>query len=443
MKNSYSKYPVIKSIILVLTLIVFVSCNDETCDYDVPCVENAPEGFMVTTKASMTSSNIVGTIFETTNNSFAPLGANWNDTGLGTGQVQNIQPNFWDVTRIGQVFGIAIKGSDKIFLSATDVYNLDSPWFPSTFGTAGRSGIYITDINTPNTTNNFVGTLVSSNANTVGTAFIPNSGTGSGNSIGNIAYDKVNDQLFATNLEDGRIYRIDATTGNVKSIFDPFTIDTGLPGIAAIGEQIWGIGVFTSNGKTTVYFARSNTNKEIWSIDLNANGEFTANEIGITKLFDDSSSSSKLEIANIPGTQAKITDIAFSCKGKMLIAERGAAHSSQMFEYVKPSTTWVTGNSFYVGGFSGQNAAGGVDYGSREKSGAFISDDIVWASGNYMQTSTSSLVYGVQGMSSSGNSATVSNNSNTDIYIDLDNSTNEKGGLGDVEIFDSNCPCNN
>lgn len=442
MKNLYIKYPILKSIILVLTLIVFVSCNDETCEYDQACLENAPEGFMVITKMA-NFSNSVGTIFETTNNSAAPLGGDWNNPGLGAGQVQNIQPNLWDVTRIGQVFGIAIKGNNKIFLSATDVYHLDSPFYPSTFGTAGRSGIYITDINTPNTTSDFVGTLVSSNANTVGTAFIPNSGVGNGNSIGNIAYDKANDQLFATNLEDGRIYRIDAITGIVKSIFDPFVIDNGIAGIAPIGEQLWGVGVYTSNGITTVYFARTSTNKEIWSIDLNASGEFVANEIGATKLFDDTSSSSNLEIGNLPGTQAKITDIAFSCNGRMLIAERGAYHDSRVYEYVKPTTTWVAGNDFYVGRTHGKNSAGGVDYGSREKAGSFINNDIVWASGNWMQTASSSLVYGVQGMSGSGNSATIPNNYQTDIYIDYDNFSNEKGGLGDVEIFDSNCPCNN
>jgi hypothetical protein len=102
------------------------------------------------------------------------------------------------------------------------------------------------------------------------------------------------------------------------------------------------------------------------------------------------------------------------------------------------------GNNFYTGSHSkGNNSAGGVDYGDREISGSFNKDDIVWATANYM-TFNGFTMYGVQGIASTGNSPILPNNGKTDIFIDYDHiyNTDVKGGLGDVEIFDSSCPCN-
>lgn len=435
------KYKIIIKISGVLLALFITSCSKDSCAYVTECVENEPEGYMVATMANYITPD-VAVIYKTTYNSVAPIGNDWNDPALGVNQVAKINPAMWNVTDIGQIFGIAINKTGGIYLSATDIYTYDAGSVSAFGASGGRSGIYFTDINTPAVTTTLVSTLVANTGNTVGTNTIPNNG-GLGNSIGNIAYDKKNSQLFATNLEDGRIYRIDATTGIVKSIFDPFALDVAANGIAPVNERLWGIGILTSNGITSVYFARTEANlNSIWYIDLDASGEFIANEIGTSKLFDDSLSSAKVAIPKI-GVQNKITDIEFSCSGRMLMAERGNPHDAKVYEYVKVGTSWIIGNDFNVGQFHGKNAAGGVDYGARESGGSFATDDIVWASENWAKPFNGSyLVYGVEGMSSSGN--TVSSSESNDLFIDRNaGGTNNKGGIGDVDIFDSSCPCNN
>lgn len=440
MKNSKIIF-VINSLLL---LVLFASCSKESCAYVTECVQNKPEGFMVCTNANDGNGN-VAVIHETTFNSNAPIGGDWNDPSLGTGQVVSSNPTNWKSNIIGNVFGIALDKSFNIYLSATDVYNYDS--FATTiFGaTGGRCGIYKTNVNSLGTTTTLVSTFTGNAWNYALTNQLPNSGFDTGNSIGNIAYDKANNQLFATNLEDGRIYRLDPTTGNVKSVFDPFSLDIPSNGMVAVGERIWGIGVLTQNGITEVYFARTQAGfNSIWSIQLNASGEFIATPQPLqANVFNDTAPSSKNVIQKI-GNQNKITDIEFSCTGKMMLAERGADHNSSIFEFEKIGTTWTVTVPFYAGDAfnAGRSSAGGVDYGARESGGSFTTDDIVWVSQNYAQpVNVSYLCYGVQGISSNGNAP--STYGSTDLFIDRNNSTNYKGGIGDVDVFDSSCPCNN
>lgn len=467
----------IKTILISLTIIT-VSCSEkEPCGYDIEantviippvsgCVENKFAGYMVFTQGSGNINNDdFGLIFNARNTVNAPFGQNWYDPILASNQLTGFHPAMWKKSLIGNVFGIAIDDTNGIYLSATNIYfGLGygaGDGAGGAYGPGGSAGIYYTNITSSNTTTTLVKTVNSSNANTVGTATIP-SVTGGTSYLGNVAYDKANNQLFTTNGEDGRIYRINPQTGIVKSIFDPFVLDNGVAGRALFGEQIWGIRTVIENGITYVYFARSvsyNTTtligvKEIWSIKLDSNGEFLATEIGSTKLFDDSASSSVLQVANVRGTRPFIMDIAFSSTGqRMMLAERGNPHNSQTFEYVRSGATWIAGNNFYSGGEAiagqaGQNAAGGVDYGNRQTSPTnFKCDDIIWTTSNFMRplNGNSDGLYGIQGISSSGNNAAVLNNNTTDLYIDFNNnnSTADKGGIGDVEIFDSKCPCNN
>jgi hypothetical protein len=446
----------IKTISCCLAIITLSCSEKEGCEYDNEenvingCIESTYAGYMVTTMGAKSSNSDVGIIYNAQNTYQAPLGNDWDNLALGLNRVSSIRPAMWKANVIGNVFGIALDNANGIYLSATNIYISDGFMsFPTQFGSAGGSaGIYYTNMANPNTTTTLVKTLNNASANTVGTATIPNTGVGY-NSIGNIAYDKVNNQLFATNLEDGRIYRINPTTGIIKSIFDPFAIDNGVAGTAPVGEQLWGIGVLNEGGTTAVYFARSNSpNKEIWSVKLDASGEFIATEVGTSKLFNDSASSSVLQIANVRGTQNKITDIAFSSTGRMMVAERGNPHAAQAFEYVRSGTSWIAGNNFYSGGNAGndgQNCAGGVDYGnSKRADGNITCDDLVWTSSNFMFFGTNNY-YGVQGIKATGNSLPSTGNLLTNYFIDFNGtySTDDKGGVGDVEIFDTKCKCNN
>jgi hypothetical protein len=472
--------------IFLYMLVTMSSCTKSgSCDYETKCVEKEPAGLMVGTMGSNPTSNRVATIFNTTNNSNAPIGNDWNDPTLGTNKINSSQPTMWTANAIGQVFGIALDHNSGIFLSATDIYKYDSAVSYNTspigafiltpmasgYGPAGASGIYYTNYFNQSVTTSLVTTKPFPYTNTTGTSQIPNSGVGMGNSIGNIAYDFTNNQLFATNLEDGRIYRINPATGIVLSIFDPFIVDGGnsSPGIALVGEQLWGIGVYTKAGVTRVYFARtsSSTAKEIWSIPLTASGEFSATPAGSGLFTDLASTFITREISAVPGTQNKITDIAFSKNGKMLLAERGHPHAAGILEYNLLGTSWSPSSNFFLGAdltlyspayLFGKNSAGGVDYSNREIKNPgqdFICDDIVWGTGNALATiklpfpasGYPNYVYGTQGMSSSGNNGTtLSINASKDLYINYNvtgypNTINVKGKVGDIEFFDSNCPC--
>jgi hypothetical protein len=477
---------------MVILCLFFTSCkkSDTVC---VNCTEQEPSGYMIGTMASDVNTvpkNQVATLYKTLNNSLAPIGNNWNDPTAVPNRVQTIQPSGWVSDKIGQVFGIALDHSAGIYLSATDVYQFDYLQnFPynSAIGTAtgigpaGAAGIYYTNYNTINTTTTLVSTLNSSNANTIGTNQIPSTGftTSPGNSIGNIAFDYKNNQLFATNLEDGKIYRIDASTGKIKSTLDPFNLDNGIAGMAPVGEQLWGIGVYTRAGVTKVYFALTNLphisnslapgGVEIWSVELNPNGEFNATAAsGGSYTATVASGLIKKEISITSGTQTKVTDIAFSRTGRMLLAERGNAHAAGVFEYVF-SSTWVAGNNFTLGGggispgppanyLPGKNSAGGVDYSDRELTPLYVNSDIAWATGNYMPTQLltggyPNFVYGAQGMSSAGNNITPSVNQKNDLYIDynctgwphvynLGVGSSVKNKIGDIEFFDQTCNYN-
>ena len=441
MKNSLKNSSKITA--LLLLILASPSCSKESCAYVTDCVEVEPEGYMVATNADDGNGN-VAVIHHTTFNSNSPIGGDWNDPSLGTGKIVSTNPANWKSSIIGNVFGIALDKSFNIYLSATDVYNYDS-FAASIFGPGGRCGIYKTNANSLATTTTLVTTFSGNAWNYILTNRLPNSGVGAGNSIGNIAYDKAHNQLFVTNLEDGRIYRLDPTTGNVKSVFDPFSLDIPSNGMVAVGERIWGIGVLTQGGVTEVFFARTQVGfNSIWSIKLDASGEFIATPQPLQpNVFNDSAASSKMIIGRI-GIQDKITDIEFSCTGKMLFAERGDAHNASVFEYEKIGTTWTVTVPFFAGDNfnTGKSSAGGVDYGARESGGSFTTDDIVWVSQNYANpANVLYLCYGVQGISSAGNSA--STYGSTDLFIDRSNATNYKNGIGDVDVFDSSCPCDN
>ncbi|WP_131536529.1 hypothetical protein [Pedobacter nototheniae] len=473
----------------IISCLVIISCkkNEAACAY---CSEEEPSGFMVGTMASDINTvpkNQVATLYKTLYNAIAPVGNNWNDPSAAPNRVQSIFPSGWTSDKIGEIFGIALDHDKGIYLSATDVYKFDGlqilPYngaagISSGSGPAGAAAIYYTNYTSINTTTALVTTLNSSSANTVGSNQIPSTGftTSPGNSIGNIAFDYKNNQLFATNLEDGKIYRIDPLTGKVKSTLDPFNPDNGIAGIAPIGEQLWGIGVYTFNGITKVYFALTTlphiTNSlapggvEIWSVELNATGEFNATA-GSGGAYNATVASGliKKEISLTQGTQTKVTDIAFSNSGRMLLAERGNPHAAGVFEYVF-NGTWNIGNNFYTGAalssgppanyLPGKNAAGGVDYSNREQKSGFACSDIVWATGNYMPTILltgpyPNFVYGAQGMSSAGNNVLPSINQKNDLYIDYNCTgwphtfspgiSSVKNKIGDVEFFDQTCNC--
>lgn len=331
----------------------------------------------------------------------------------------------WTRANLGEVFGLCFDLSGNIYVSATRVYGNSLP--------SGGGNIYRIDANTGGITT-FV-TL-----------------TNNGNGLGNIAWDDVNNQMFATNFEDGKIYRISAA-GVVLSSYDPFNPDGGGAKPAPLGERIWAIGVY--NGR--VYFSLWNENcnepsnikpNEIYSIALDPTGDFTGSE--------------QLEIS-VPALPSEIhsnpvSDIAFSEDGNMLLAERTMynsttmtpnAHAARVLEYAFSAGSWnPTANQFSIGTanlYSGcgsytnptSGAAGGVDYayGSYNSTTREIEDcdDAVWASGDGLHFGNPDFIYGFQRLPATGGDITNS------VLVDADGNVagGDKTHIGDIEVFKS------
>lgn len=431
MKNILKK----SSLILLsgLSLFSVISCLDEeNCEYfememEAPCTElpsnNQSSNITVVTFFAANQGEFqVGYIYETQNNLGAPAGGDWGTT------LTRLAPSNWNTNEIGAIFGITIDDQENIYLASSDVYHHHNSFgFPSSNIGRPYGAAQIFKCSPPLYT-------------AVPFVNLPNL-EDAGNGIGNIAYDKKHKQIFATNLENGMIYRI-SMSGVILETYDPWTADSGLvDGMVSQNERIWGIGVNYESGNSKVYFPRvTSSSRELYSITLNSNGSFPA------------SGSEIIEINGLPGNQSSITDLAFSSSTQeLLVSERGGPHNSTVHSFSKSGTNWNFNKFYFVGGTvgaDGQNAAGGVDfYSNSRENGGTECDESFWASGNFMayqQGGTSQRIYGIQGIKYSGNNSASAPfptaNQDTDLFIDFDQlyTWNFKGGVGDVEVFDSN-----
>ena len=315
----------------------------------------------------------------------------------------------WSVDNLGEVFGVALDRdtNPNIYVTQTRAY-----------GNASASGIVFKLDGATGVPSVF--------------ATLPNNNVG----LGNIAYSDQHDQLYVTNLEDGKIYRYDLA-GTLLSTFDPFLPDDGSPGFSPLEERIWGINFFNCRiyfGTWKEDFGRLGAPNEVWSVGLDATGDFVGPETLEVVLPDN-------VVNNFIGT-LPIADIAFSKIGRMLIAERSmkgdtenTAHVSRVLEYDGGHLSWTpTINTFMLGtlatgsGF-GQNSAGGVDY------DCAVSDDCnsggsVLATADALHLGFSpNYIYGIQILPDTGGDLSNS------YIIDLDGGTNsgDKTQIGDVD----------
>lgn len=307
----------------------------------------------------------------------------------------------WSQPNLGEVFGIALDDVPNIYVASTTSYG--------NFGGSGR--VFRLDGTTGE-----VSTLVT----------LPNTGQG----LGNVAYDHNHQQLFVTNFEDGKIYRL-SLAGAILDTYDPFTPDDGAPGFAPLSERIWGIQVLDCHlyfGTFSEHFSAPGSPNTVWSIDLDATGGFAGTE--------------QLQVTLVPttegGTTMPIADIAFSADGRMMVAQRGmrsdtqpVPHQQGIMEYVGGHGAWAPSpNTFGVGIFSGgRNSAGGVDYDCAQADACNAGGHVI-ATGDALNCCTApNNIYGLQILPDTG--GTVANS----YLIDLDNEVNfqDKTQIGDVD----------
>jgi concanavalin A-like lectin/glucanase superfamily protein/SdrD B-like protein/flagellar hook capping protein FlgD len=328
----------------------------------------------------------------------------------------------WNKGNLGTVFGVTFDDLGNLYVASSSCYGSD--FYPG--GLAGRiwkidasTGAYSQFNNLPN----FPDPSISPGQN------MP--------ALGNIAFDCDHRQLFVTNFEDGKIYRLSMVANAAPlSTFDPGTPDPGVPGFAPLGERLWAVRYHAGRVYYSIWTedsGRPNASlyNTVWSVALNGSGDFVAG-------------SQRLEVTvphwNANSFSNPVSDISFGPLGQMLLAERTmyndtqpGAHQSRLLEYIcAPSPTggrqWVpSGNVYGIGALdspigSQPSSAGGCDYDLGVGSRVWVTADAIEFGPDY--------VYGLQGLPNTGgdvtNSIEVDDNN---LYLSPD-----KTEIGEIRI---------
>ncbi len=344
----------------------------------------------------------VVTVFDLTNINAAPL-----DSWFSLNRYSGAD---WNQNTLGSVYGLAVDSDGDIFVTST------RSWITDYAGIGGWGAIYRLD-------------RVTGAVSVFAT--LPNNGSG----LGSITWDCDHNVFFVTNMEDGLIYRLD-TNGNILDAFDPAAAWNGSVGPVALGDRPWAVEVHAGR----LYFSMWNENtlqalpgvaNEIWSVELDASGMPVGNEV--------------LEVT-IPSFgnndwSSPVSDIRFSPRGTMLLAERSMvsfeqlyAHQARVLEYECESGDWVpSGNTFSVGEYGGANGAGGVDADFTR----------TWAAGDALHLNHPAPyqnIYGFQGMPSTGGTIADS------VLVDYQDNLigQDKTMLGDLVVTEAGAePCLN
>lgn len=348
----------------------------------------------------------------------------------------------WTAETIGNVYGITIDATGNMYLAAHGLYN--KPYgYHQRYGNLGGGATNLAAagtiyrINNTNGTPTVFATLPQQSMNLGG-------GFNSGPGLGNVSYDSVNNQFFATNLEDGKIYRINSS-GTVVQVFDPLTADSGAAGLPPNSELLWGI---EAKG-TAVFYAVANVGSttnpgKIRRVNLDGAGAMVP--------------STDVEILAVPASTVccgavyvPVSDITFSADGtRMILGERTMMtpteaynHASRIHIAQLSGITWTVTRSLETGYSWGHGEAyGGVALGYE----GGTPEQIVW--GTSADTATGAGPHGVFGVRPAdfppASSPTIVTNA---FRVPFDPSYNAtfgpdyKGSGGDIEIMQDHQPC--
>ncbi len=333
-------------------------------------------------------------------------------------------PDEWFSSRLGEVFGVTLDRapSRNIFVSATTVYGNFPP------GPAGHGGVYRLDGDT----------------GAVSSVTIPGTGNAS---LGSLCHGLSSDGgswVYASNFEDGKIYRIDSvaltveptsydhgidgrTAASMTPIPDPGTIDT----LSPLGRRVWGVQIHDGRLYYAVWWEdkvhpSALDANEIWSVGLNP----------VTGEFLPATAQLEVTLPPRPGSanwSLPVASIDFTPSGAMLLAERyyrwDGVHQARVLEYTGVSGAWTASptNKYRIGD-SGGLTAGGV---------ASDCDENVWSTGDILHGN----IYGLQRVPAGGNASDTPATANS-ILIDVDNDTvhQDKTLIGAIDIF-NDCGC--
>lgn len=383
----------------------------------------------------------------------------------------------WMANRMGQVFGLAVDTIGNIYASATSNYNFDLN-DPLAYGSAGPGGVYKIDAFTGNVTD-LVTSVPYSTTNVLGTSTLPNGDAITGPGLGNICYDVIHHKLFLTNFEDGKIYRINPSSGIVEDIYDPvvpanyggtknpaMTLDDGTKGFTNLGDRTWGIAYNPKENR--LYYG---VWVELRVSNQSANVYNVVRSVGFDNMGFMDGNKDKLEVLvpndhladhDTVGTSAAISDIAFAIKAypkKDAMSIAGISMRQDYEKYVgtsyqyfgNTSMGWERPNQYanrlydrlHVGLFPGTKSEGGVDYGYTNYTNGVNTglNKRIWLTGITLVNFSNLYVDGLQSIPDTGN--LINNAQQVGHFIDWDNTPNiDHFRQGDVELYRDCCePC--
>ncbi|MDP7308891.1 MAG: hypothetical protein QF405_14720 [Roseibacillus sp.] len=301
----------------------------------------------------------------------------------------------WTAENLGMLFGTEIDADGDMYAAAGGLYPKSS--FYRQYGALGGGATDLSAAGTISTLDRITGmptvfSVLPQKATNLGGGFI------SGPGVGNIAYDADFDQFFATNMEDGMIYRIPAVGGPpVGTPFDPLTPDSGAPGMPPVHERLWGISVHDKK----VYYAVWNTGitadpGKIRRVDLDATGAILPGTDTEILTVPGSSTFISAGGASLPpggggdwwAVYAPVGDIEISADGQtMILAQRGqsdiwgyvatANHAGKVFIARLSGGSWSVTNTLESGNsWAHGETYGGADFGVE----GGIQEKLIWCS---------------------------------------------------------------
>ena len=364
----------------------------------------------------------------------------------------------WTAQNLGPVFGVCQNRrstNPDIFVASTSIYNLPvSALYRE--GPSGPGAIYKLD-GTSGDISTFVDTgdgVKCGGLSGVGTNCIPNTGPG----LGNICYDAGYHQFFASNFEDGKIYRIDES-GVIQQAYDPFADDDGATGFAPLGELVWAVEMYADRSLIFSVWLRDEgaqdtdwpddwptyvsgpVNNALFMVDLDTTGAIDPYSLRLVDVIEPKSGSTYSN---------PVSDLAlgFVCR-PMVAAERtmhtildaapnyasypqtGAHNSRALAYWATPIDVEPFLRDIWMG-TSGMDSAGGAAYQHVQEIGP---PHIYrwWVSGDALHTGPWNHLYGIQ----SADWPFGATSTAPSYLIDNDQSliSEHKTWIGDVEIY--------
>jgi len=329
----------------------------------------------------------------------------------------------WTLSKLGTIFGVTTDDVGNAYVAHSAIF------FSNEVGSLGGGTGAVIKIDG--------GTAVPSLL-----VDLPNGGSG----LGNLTWSCDHRNLYVTNFEDGRIYRVDPNAPaatRVKSAWD-FATDTltagGAPeagdpvGAAPKGERVWAV----ADGGDRLFFSVWNEDgaggvgpNAIWSVATDAVGDPVPG------------SKTQEILINGPGMfQNPVADLAFDGECCLFAAQRTmfdlqtSAHQSDLLQFcwtkVAGGSVWLPGGTFLIGDLN----AGGLEHSAAGGVGIDLgANGLVWASGDALAFGSAKFLgavgYGIEGLPLSGGA------SPNAVVIDNDNNTQgqDKGQQGSVEVI--------